>query len=112
MKTLISAMVAVIVAIGSFSVLAHQKIQFTGLYQKSPGSNVWLMMKTRTIDPSAFRGHHIKMYHGGHLSVVKVVGTPYCTSSNTAVFELKPKDGKTYSQVVHFGKGHTCVKMK
>lgn len=111
MKTVISVVVAAVFALGSISALSHQKIQFTGLYQKTSGGPVWLKMKTRTIDPASFRGHHIKMYHGGVLSVVKVVGTPYCTSSKSAVFKLKPKDGKTYEQVVHFGKGHRCVKV-
>ena len=72
---------------------------------------MWLKVKTRTIDPAAFRGHLIKMNHGGKMTVVKVVNKPYCISKKAAVFVLKPKDGKSFKQVVHFGKGHSCVKV-
>jgi len=105
-----SAVIAAIFAIVSVSAFSQQTIRFTGLYQKDPGGKVWLKVKTRTIDPKAFRHKQLKMFTGGGMKVVKVLGTPYCTSNKTAVFKLKEKGKRPYKTVVHFARGHVCVR--
>lgn len=113
MKTqgLMIAAVAAIFTFGSISAVSSQTILFTG-FQKGGDGKVWFVMKHNTIDPAAFRGHHLKMRQGDRLFTVKVVDTPYCVSKKAAVFKLKEAGHSSYNQMVYFGKHHYCVTTK
>jgi len=102
-KSVLTVAAAAVFSVATFSALAKERIQFNGGSINSDGS-VTLNLKTRTVNPKSFKGHHIKI-NGVSYKVKKVSS---CQPGNTAMMTLKAPNGERFERTVHLG-SHKCT---